>query len=429
MGGTSKVKGRRRSKRGSTRGERKGLKELTKEPKRSGPGKEGRRRSSDKGRETGDAHTKYSVQQLLGQATDCMDTFNYELAQKFLQRALEMEPDNLRVLEVTGNLLVEVGELEKAKQCMGRAITLSPEAGHSKYLYMGQLFEGEEAVQYLVKGIELMKKEKEKQDKQPEAACADNNSSTDRVTDGDIARAYCSMAEIYLTDSCFAEDAEQKCKEYIDKAIDADSDSAEAYQILASYWLSKEDKEQAKKSIEKSLSLWLPKMKALEEEEVNMDGPTLDPINPCPLNYQNRIGTAKILMELEMNEQAEEILEGLLQEDDQVVQVWYMLGLMNVEKTGEEHKAPARFFLNMAKKLYQKIKCDDEQVLMHTEELLTVLGPGEGLDESWPRNQGESSGSDDTEEDVLSSEDEQEGGKTTDGERKGAREGEEQMEH
>ena len=45
-----------------------------------------------------------------------MDTFNYELAQKFLQRAIEVEPDNLQVLECSGNLLIEVGELEKAKQ-------------------------------------------------------------------------------------------------------------------------------------------------------------------------------------------------------------------------------------------------------------------------------------------------------------------------
>ncbi|XP_022080015.1 probable assembly chaperone of rpl4 isoform X2 [Acanthaster planci] len=415
MGGTSKVKGRRRSKRGSTRGERKGLKELAKETKKPGQSKEGRRKSSDKGQETGDGQSKYSVQQLLAQATDCMDTFNFDLAQKFLQRALEIEPDNLQLLIY----------------CMGRAIVLSPESGYSKYMYMGQLFEGEEAVQYFVKGIELMEKEREKQDKQPEAACAEEDSQTDPVTDGDIARAYCSMAEIYLTDSCFAEDAEEKCKECIDKAIDTDSDSAEAYQVLASYWLSKEDKEQAKKSIEKSLSLWLPKMKALEEEEVNMEGSNFDPVNPCPLNYQNRIGTAKILMELEMNEQAEEILEGLLQEDDQVVQVWYMLGLINVEKTGEDHKAPARFFLNMAKKLYQKIKCDDEQVLLHTEELLALLGPGEGLDESWLRHRGESSESDDTEEDVLSTDDEKEqtGETVTDGEKKGIGEKEEKMEH
>lgn len=50
------------------------------------------------------------------QVDEYMDTFQYEMAQKFCQRALEMEPDNVRVLEVSGTLLLEVGELEKAKQ-------------------------------------------------------------------------------------------------------------------------------------------------------------------------------------------------------------------------------------------------------------------------------------------------------------------------
>ncbi|XP_071803089.1 uncharacterized protein [Asterias amurensis] len=427
MGGTSKVKGRRRSKRGSTRGDRKALTELPKEPKKNPQGKQSRRKSQDKETET-QSKINYSVRQLLSQATDCMDTFNYELAQKFLQRAIEVEPDNLQVLECSGNLLIEVGELEKAKQCFGRAITLSPDAGHSKYMYMGQLFEGDEAVEYFKTGIELMKKEKERQEKEPEAACADDKTTV--VTNGDIASAYCSMAEVYLTDSCLAADAEERCKECLEKAIETDKDSAEAYQIMASYWLSKDDKEKAKKFIEQSLSLWLPKMKAIEEDELSSDGPTFDPLNPCSMTYQNRIGTAKILMELEMNEIAEEILEGLLQEDDQVIQVWYMLGLMNVEKKTEESKAPARFFLTMAKKLYLKLRCDDEPVLLHTEELLSILGPGEGLDESWLKKQ-EESDSDVTEEDVLSSEDDSDDDeeKVMDRKRKGKEAEEEKMEH
>ena len=40
-----------------------------------------------------------------------------------------------------------------------------------------------------------------------------------------------------------AADAEERCKECLEKAIETDKDSAEAYQIMASYWLSKDDKE------------------------------------------------------------------------------------------------------------------------------------------------------------------------------------------
>lgn len=83
--------------------------------------------------------------------------------------------------------------------------------------------------------------------------------------------------------------------------------------------------------------------------------------------------------------------------------------------------------------LYLKLRCDDEPVLLHTEELLSILGPGEGLDESWLKNQGEESGSDVTEEDVLSSDEEagEDEEKAIDGKRKGKGETEEEekMEH
>ena len=49
------------------------------------------------------------------QAEQLIDEFNYELAQKFCQRALEMEPDNVRALETSSSLLLELGDMESAK--------------------------------------------------------------------------------------------------------------------------------------------------------------------------------------------------------------------------------------------------------------------------------------------------------------------------
>ena len=37
-----------------------------------------------------------------------MDMYNYEMAQKFCQRALEIDNDNVRALETTATLLLEV---------------------------------------------------------------------------------------------------------------------------------------------------------------------------------------------------------------------------------------------------------------------------------------------------------------------------------
>lgn len=43
---------------------------------------------------------------------------------------------------------------------------VNPDTGHSKYMYLGQLFEGAEAIQFFQRGIELMVKEREAQSAQ-----------------------------------------------------------------------------------------------------------------------------------------------------------------------------------------------------------------------------------------------------------------------
>lgn len=49
------------------------------------------------------------------QAEECLDNFNYELAIKFCERALGIEPDNLEVLEMAGSVYLETGDMDKAK--------------------------------------------------------------------------------------------------------------------------------------------------------------------------------------------------------------------------------------------------------------------------------------------------------------------------
>ena len=75
-----------------------------------------------------------------------------------------------------------------------------------------------------------------------------------------------SVAEIYLTDLCEAEDAPTVCKHHLDKAIETRPNSAEAHQLLASWCISMMDDddeaeekfEEAKKAITTAVGLWLP---------------------------------------------------------------------------------------------------------------------------------------------------------------------------
>ena len=52
---------------------------------------------------------------IILQVDECLDNFNFDLAVKFCEKALEIEPNNVEVLEVAGAVYLETGETDKAK--------------------------------------------------------------------------------------------------------------------------------------------------------------------------------------------------------------------------------------------------------------------------------------------------------------------------
>ncbi|XP_074659642.1 uncharacterized protein LOC141912297 [Tubulanus polymorphus] len=342
---------------------------------------------------------RYTVDQILEKVQEYMDTFNYELAQKFCQRALEIDADNLKVLETSGILLLELGNPEGAKQCFGRAVELSPHDGYRKYMYLGQLFDGVQAVQCFQKGIELMTKT---QAEQVAAACASPVEGS-TVTNRDISSAHCTIAELYMTDLCFEENAEDVCKMNIARAIEKDAENPEAFQAMASFQLVKQNQEEAKAMIQKSVSLWLPKLENLDKEGNTEE---FDPIEPCSVSYQQRTQAAQILIEVEDYETCIKVLDSLLEEDDEIVQTWYLLGWANYLQ-GDDYKGNARFYLNKADEVAKKVKCDDEPMLNHISELLTELGPAEEDEDAEEETAVGQGNGDNEDEDVSSSSDEE----------------------
>ncbi|KAL4235922.1 hypothetical protein ACF0H5_004312 [Mactra antiquata] len=337
--------------------------------------------------------SKYSLEQLLDKAQDCIDRFEYELAQKFCQRALEMEPDNVRVLETSGALLIDLGNLEGAKQCFGRAVVVSPNEGYTKYMNLGQLFEGAQAVECYQKGIELMISEKEKRETE-EVAAACGSDKTD-ISVRNISDAYLSIAEIYMTDCCFDDDAEEKCHTSIEKAISIDLNNPDALQLMASFLITKERNQEARENIKKSVNLWLPDFKASEQPEASTSMPM-----ECSQSFESRLAAGKILIEVEEHELAIEVLETLLEEDDENIDVWYLIGWSN-HLLGEDGKDNARSYLTKAKKLYVKTKCDDAELIKHIDELLESLGTGDDVMDS----DIEPDDIDDAENDIIQSDD------------------------
>ncbi|KAG8010104.1 putative assembly chaperone of rpl4 [Nibea albiflora] len=310
------------------------------------------------------------------------------MASLFCQRALDVEPNNLQGLDMLGHICSELGDTQKAKgisfvqaevyvsviQIFLRAVELSPDEGHSKYMYLGQIHTGHEAVEYYTRGIQVLLAalDKQAQTTAHAGAAALPEEDPELPTAKDVCVAYCSIAEIYLADLCMVEGAGDKCREYIEKALQYHHDNPEALQLMASYLFSTERNQEGKECLLKSVGQWLPAQKvsagsSKTEEDLQNEIPP----------YESRITTAKLLMESEEYE------------------VWYLSGwvcYLQLEKAKEQQeregrevaeeekeewkalKEAARSYLTNAKKLYSKLRCDDQPMLEHVEQLLGELG-------------------------------------------------------
>ncbi|KAF1387865.1 hypothetical protein PFLUV_G00084350 [Perca fluviatilis] len=342
---------------------------------------------------------KYSVQQLLEKTEECMDSFDFEMAGLFCQRALDVDSTNLLALDMQGHICSELGDTQKAKGISFVQVSsfllleLSPDVGHSKYMYLGQIHTGQEAVDYYTKGIQVLLSALDKQVQTTQAqagAAAPPDEDTELPTAKDVCVAYCSMAEIYLTDLCMEEGAADKCKDFIERALQYRHDNPEALQLMASYLFSTERNQEGKEYLLKSVALWLP----IQKQSAASSSTEEDMQNEIP-PYESRVTTAKLLIESEEYEMAVDVLEGLLEEDDEVVQVWYLSGwvcYLQFEKAKEQQeregrevmeedteewkalKEAGRSYLTNAKKLYSKLRCDDQPMLEHVDQLLGDLG-------------------------------------------------------
>lgn len=180
----------------------------------------------------------------------------------------------------------------------------------------------------------------------------------------------------------------------------------EPFQTLASVRISQLRLEEAKTALARSMEQW-------------KDLPPEDPGVP---DFPTRISLARLLMEAEMEEDALDVLERLVNEDDSSVEAWYLGGwclyLMGEKRKGEGDneaskdckalRVSSREWLQNGLKLYDSLGYEDERLRDHASELVHELNAelGEGTGELG--NASEDDGWEDEDED----EDEDEGGDT-----------------
>ena len=315
----------------------------------------GKKRSHTKATTNGDAESnaeelsgktpKYEVNDLLTKINELIENFNYELALKFCEKALLIEPNNTKVLETMGNTFAELGFEDNAKQHFLKAVDLQPDEGHVKYLYLGQLSEGSEAVRYYKLAISMMTPSVDK-----------NINNDNNLGNRDISNVYCSLAELYMTDCCMEEDAEKLCEESCQKALQLDEKNPEANLVMCNLLLTKGDIDSAKNIALKMFDMWKSLSEQDEDNIVDL------------ISYESRMTLIKVLIEVELYDKVLVIGVQLLEENEEDIRIWYYIGL---SKSLLDEVDGQRYYLDTALHLYDKNHHMDEDMLSHLNELIS----------------------------------------------------------
>lgn len=288
---------------------------------------------------------------LVSRARQCVDTFELPLALKFYERALDVAPDDCEVLDATGELLVRLGEPERAVPVLRRSIELQPNEGYAKYMNLGQFLSGAEALSCYEQGLALMDAHAEVL-KARRAGSSKLSKKAARANDDELVElqqqmcaAHCAIAEVrarasirgpsacplrashcqpaglltgltpppglhavcwqvFLTDLCDEPDAEQRCESAVQHALSLGESSpaaqAEALQALANLRLTQSRREEARTALTQVASLTAAAVDSGDLAKL----PT----------HEFRTTTGKLLLEAEMPDAACDVLEQLLLE-------------------------------------------------------------------------------------------------------------------
>ncbi|CEG44895.1 Tetratricopeptide TPR1 [Plasmopara halstedii] len=246
-------------------------------------------------------NAQYAVADLVAKAEALVDQCQPELAVQFYERALLQDPSNTSLLDSIGELSTELDNPERALSAFQQSVRLSPSQNPTKYFYLSQLVVGKEAEQYMTQGITFLQQELQRQ--------ADPNSFEAMTIKKQICDAYCSLGELYMTDLCYDEEAEGRCEKSFEEAMKYDVGLPEPTQALANLRLVQQNKEGAD-------SLLNETYRRLNENCDDESMPSLD----------FRTATGKMLIEVERYEEACDVLEGVMQEDDENAELWFLVG-------------------------------------------------------------------------------------------------------
>lgn len=276
----------------------------------------------------------------IEQAKSLLQSSQEQKAVELLAGAIVKEPENVQLLEVFGEALLEVNEVETAYNVLSKAVEKDPEAalGVDKFLYLGQIVGGADGVQLLDVALARLSLQLEQ--------IASSQGENDPVL-VELAKLYPSAAdllqylirklnsavfaeiEVWMTDLCMEEEAESQCDLLIEKLLALDPENPEALSLLCLIRISQQRNDEGKEALTKAWEHFQQR-KAVLAADADAHDELVELVQPL-------IGLARFAVELAMYDVAPAICAAVSEINDNAVDAYYLEGLAHIFKAKQLH--------------------------------------------------------------------------------------------
>lgn len=265
-----------------------------------------------------------SAKHLVARAKRCLDAFppREDRALALLRQALVLEPDHGGALDLLAGVLCDAGKVDEAKPLLLRSVQLAPDSNAEKYFYLAQMASGAEALERYDRGAGILEAQL------AQLGPGDTpEGGTGASVRRQLARVHAAIAELHMTDPlCDAPEAEQHCEAALARGFEVDAQSFEIRE---------------KKATLRKVQGRLDEARELGREclqQLKAASPAGDAAGAAAIpllregtaseavSEEARVGLAQTLIDVDLAEEAREVLLGLLDEDEENPQVWYLLG-------------------------------------------------------------------------------------------------------
>eukprot|EP01006_Ploeotia_vitrea_P063079 TRINITY_DN84904_c0_g1_i1.p1 TRINITY_DN84904_c0_g1~~TRINITY_DN84904_c0_g1_i1.p1 ORF type:complete len:343 (+),score=55.01 TRINITY_DN84904_c0_g1_i1:36-1031(+) len=239
---------------------------------------------------------------LCDMAEEQMNAMNWDAGRDLFSKALTIDPTNCEVMDGLAECLINTGDVEKAKELLQHSIKAQPDSSHGKYMYLGQLMGGKDALQMYRKGYQLMARA--------------HAQTTDETEKRELLHAMCSgccsIVELHLTDLCDEPNAEQECETWLTEGFKLDPKNPEVNMLIGSVRLRQCREKEAEEALVRCCELFE------HEEEVGTE--------EAHPTFATKVELVRNLLNVGRTDKAKILLHQIQDMCDTEPTLWFLFG-------------------------------------------------------------------------------------------------------